>query len=302
MNWTGATNTPYLTSGNSNQPLYIYGSLTFIAGMNISSFAGNVYFESANGGQTITSAGQQFVTNSSTGYTGNIYFDGIGSYTLQDAFSTAGTIYLDAGQLNFNNKNVTASGFNSSTNNVRNLIMGSSAVSITGSGYAWYCASSNLSLGAGTSVITFTYSNGPYFAGGAQIYNNLNFIMATSYSTITDNNNKFNNVSFSGGEDLFRALTMVLMMLFLVVTDKYRADGNSFSKITFASTGEITGNNTTDSVIFQRRTGIHLRQCSIFTVNNYLQANGDCGSWIDIKSGTVGTQGTSVLHQQEKSQ
>ncbi len=98
-----------------------------------------MYFESDSSGQTITSAGKQFVTNSSTGYTGNIYFDGAGSYTMQDAFSTAGTIYLDAGQLNFNSKNVTASGFNSSTSNVRNLIMGNSAVTITGSGYAWYC-------------------------------------------------------------------------------------------------------------------------------------------------------------------
>ncbi len=260
MDWTGATNNPYLSSSTSNGPLYIYGSLTFIAGMNISSFAGNVYFESANGGQTITSAGQQFVTNSSTGYTGNIYFDGIGSYTLQDAFSTAGTIYLDSGQLNFNSKNVTAAGFNSSTNNVRNLIMGTSAVTITGSGYAWYCTTSNLSLGAGTSVITFTYSNGPYFAGGAQIYNNLNFIMATSYSTITDANNTFNNVSFSGGGGFISGANNGFNKVNFGSDGEIQSGGNSFSKITFASTGEITGNNNSRQCNIQRRTGIHNRQ------------------------------------------
>ncbi len=44
MDWTGSTNNPYLTSSTSNDPLYIYGSLTFISAMNIASFTAAIVF------------------------------------------------------------------------------------------------------------------------------------------------------------------------------------------------------------------------------------------------------------------
>jgi len=266
MNWTGATNTPYLASSSSNSPLYIYGSLTFVSGMNIATFKGDVYFESANGGQTITSAGKQFVNSN------NIYFDGIGTYVLQDAFYTTGTIYLDKGQLNFNDKNVTANIFNSNNSNVRSLIMGNSAVTITGYYSAWYCSSTNFSVSAGSSVITFTNAGSVSFQGGSQTYNNLVFNTTSSDGSIYGNNNVFNKVYF--GSDGYIGGT-----------------GNAFSKITFASTGEI-GNSTADSIIFTPGKTYTLSSNTTLTINKYLQANGDCGAWIDIKSGSPGSQAT----------
>ena len=269
MNWTGATNSPYLSSnGHASSPLCIYGSLTFISGMNIASFEGSVYFKSVNAGQTITSAGKQFVK-----YGNNFYFDGIGGYVLQDAFSTTGTLNLNKGQLNFNGKNVTASSFNSNNSNIRNLILGNSAVTITGN-TAWNCNSTNFALSAGSSVITFTYNGWVYFSGGAQTYNNLVFSYGSGTGNIWDNNNIFNKVYFTGDGQI-------------------NSTGNTFSKITFKSTGEINGNiNTADSVIFTAGHAYTLSNGNTFSINNYLEAKGDCGAWINIESDTPGSQAT----------
>ncbi|MBL0310941.1 MAG: hypothetical protein IPP77_15115 [Bacteroidetes bacterium] len=57
MTWTGVANTPTF-AGPSSNTLKIYGSLTFVSGMNLT-FAGPVNFEAISIGKTIT-AGEEF--------------------------------------------------------------------------------------------------------------------------------------------------------------------------------------------------------------------------------------------------
>jgi len=76
MDWSGATNTPTL-AGAIGRSIDIYGSLTLIEDMEFQ-FLGTVNFLSLSTGKTITSAGQSFKRD--------VYFNGIGGWTLTDAF------------------------------------------------------------------------------------------------------------------------------------------------------------------------------------------------------------------------
>ena len=66
--------------------------------------------------------------------------------------------------------------------------------------------------------------------------------------------------------------------------------GNSFSKITFESTGTISGNNIADSVIFTVGQTYTLNYGITLTINNYLQAVGNASSNITIHSNSGGSQ------------
>jgi hypothetical protein len=266
MNWTGAANSPQL-SGTS--AIHINGSLTLISGINISNYTGSVYFESQNAGQTVTSAGKQFHSI--------IYFDN-GEYILQDAFNTTAALYLDKGQLNFNSQNVTAYFFYSYNSNIRSLILGNSAITITGYyynnyNYSWYCSSTNFTVSTGNSVITFTYANSVYFRGGSQPYYNLVFNNgSTNIGYIYDGSNTFNNVTFNGSGSV-------------------NSGNSTFNKVSFVGDGTISGgNNSADSVIFSAGKTYTLGSGNTLTIGSYLQANGGCSNWIDLKSSTPGTQ------------
>ena len=100
MDWTGATNDPTLAG---TATLNIYGSLTLISGMTFS-YSGTTYFKALSTGQEITMAGQSF--------NNHIYFNGIGSWALQDALNIPGkNLYLQTGTLTTNSHDITASRF-----------------------------------------------------------------------------------------------------------------------------------------------------------------------------------------------
>ncbi|MBE0663376.1 MAG: hypothetical protein IH597_13030, partial [Bacteroidales bacterium] len=158
MDWTGTTNNPQFT-GASARSLNIYGSLTLINEMNYN-FMGTVNFKSPSFGNLITSSGKSYLNN--------VVFDGIGSWTLQDAMSIPGhVLYLVNGTLNTNNQDVTMLYFRSEYTSNRTLNLGSSTLTVNlGGSDAWRSNGTNFTVIPGTSKLVF-----PATWGGIYNYN-----------------------------------------------------------------------------------------------------------------------------------
>jgi hypothetical protein len=124
LDWTGVLYNPTFT-GDSNQSLRIYGSLTFSPQMTFS-FAGKVYFESIESGKTITSNGKVFDNDI-------IFLGATGGWTLQDSLTTKAILDFKFGSLITNGKTVRCNRFNSKDyGNIRNLNICNSTIYITG--------------------------------------------------------------------------------------------------------------------------------------------------------------------------
>jgi len=147
MDWTGALFNPSI-AGIASRKLRINGSLTLIAGMSWD-FLGEIYFESAEGGNTLTSAGVALDKN-------HIYFQNEdGAWTLVDELNLGTrTLYLVSGSLNTNNQTVNAGVFNSNYTSIRELIFGSSEIVISStSDRAMHFNGTNMALDAATSAV-----------------------------------------------------------------------------------------------------------------------------------------------------
>ncbi len=122
MDWTGAINHPKFIG---SQPIYINGSLTFIANMTVD-YGTPTYFNASNKSVFITMAGQALPNT--------VFFEGDnGFWNLNDDFRAAGTISLSRGHLKTNDFNITCYRFNSNPTNksfVRILELGSSIMTI----------------------------------------------------------------------------------------------------------------------------------------------------------------------------
>ncbi|TAL67032.1 MAG: hypothetical protein EPN82_15785 [Bacteroidetes bacterium] len=190
MNWTGATNNPTLAGDFNN--LRIYGSLTLINAMYLT-FAGQIYFESINNGNTIRSAGKQLKYNVTFNGTG-------GGWTLQDGLDVTGNISLINGNLYTNNQPVSCSRFVSNNTNIRTLNLGSSVITLTGNGNnpEWNINSSYFSFTAGSSKINFTGSATNVIPGNGLIYYFMTFKDSSSTHTLNDSSS-YRRVEFKGG-------------------------------------------------------------------------------------------------------
>ncbi|MFN8305193.1 MAG: gliding motility-associated C-terminal domain-containing protein [Ferruginibacter sp.] len=261
MTWTGALNTPTLAGANSSQ-LKLYGSLTFIAAMNLT-YTGTVSFEATTPGQSITSAGKTFrntVTLSGVG----------GSWTLADAFSASAILSLDNGTFNSNNQPVTATQFISVSGALRTLNMGSSVFTLTAqAGWNAY-PSTGFTLNSGTSVINLPAGNAS-FAGGDLVYYDLTLNAGGGIS----GNNSFHNVVFG--------------------SDGSVLDNNSFNSLTFSRNGILYGNNNFGNLVCTAGYDYVLKDGMTQTIVGNFSANGNCGSLITLKSSIAGNQ-ASISH------
>ena len=191
MDWTGATNNPTLTM--TSKTWWIYGSLTLISAMTVSSsFSHNIYFKATTTGKTITFAGNHSSFNC------GFWFDGAGGgWTLQDEMYTSSasnrTITLTRGSLDTNNQTITTGGFNSSNTNTRSLTLGSSTISC-GRGFN-ISSTTGLTFDAGTSTINIT-GYGDFDSGGLT-YNDLNFTAAIG--NVITGENTFSDLTVTGG-------------------------------------------------------------------------------------------------------
>lgn len=264
MTWTGAANNPTL-AGTSSAILKIYGSLTFTNAMTMN-YGGQVRFEAVTPGKTITMAAKSFNEL--------VTFAGIGgSWTLQDAFSTARRISLEHGVLNTNNKTVNAVEFYSvvpPAPTARGLNMGSSVFNISGSADCWNVQSSGITLNCGTSVIN-CISFAPNFLGGNLTYYDLNFTLNTpgAQGKIFDTN-IFHDVVFAAKGTLLQS--------------------NNFHNLTFLGDGEFNNNNTCNDLTFSAGHTYVLNAGKTQSVSGSFIANGNCGAYIDIHSNDPGSQ------------
>ncbi|HOY20102.1 MAG TPA: hypothetical protein PLC89_22500, partial [Haliscomenobacter sp.] len=156
MTWTGAAGTPTLT-GSKDKGIHVFGSLTFVNNLR-QNFQGNFYFEGANTGNIITSAGRIFNRD--------VYVEGSGTWALADSLSVFNTIYFNQGDFNTANQQVFAHNFLSRESRIRKLTLGGSLWTMRNrepqnyNVLDWNINPINLSLDAGNSTIDFSNQYG----------------------------------------------------------------------------------------------------------------------------------------------
>jgi hypothetical protein len=260
MTWTGVTNTPSFNSSSSSNTFNVYGSITLVTGMNYN-FNGPLYFLSNGPGNTITSAGKTF--------NNEIYFNGTGTWTLQDNFNHGSwkTIRLNSGTLHTNDKTFNVWSFASTPcpTSARTVTLGSSIVNVQDS---WYVHADNLSLNAGTSTININYQN---TGGNMQNsfcncgiytlnYNNVNFTASSGVSSL--------NTSYSNATCRVNAV---------------------FNNLSFSAGGNINGDNTIGTLSLTPFSTYNLQSGRTQTITNNINFNSACNAGVTIQSNTTGS-------------
>ena len=148
MNWTGATGNPEFL-GSLEKNLHLFGSLTLIPGMQFK-VEGDLFFESSQAGNTITSAGKTFAKNAT--------FNGAGSWLLADSMSVTEDLFLLQGSLNTNSQQLALRRFESLVTSARQLKLENSYVKVRVADFqylSWRATSENFLFDAGNSTIEF---------------------------------------------------------------------------------------------------------------------------------------------------
>jgi hypothetical protein len=308
MNWTGVGSTPIL-AGTNTVSLVISGSVTFVAGMNITATSA-VVFDGPVMGQTITMAGQSFK--------GTVTFASIiGGWILQDGFTTTSSITLASGLLNTNSKAVSATSFTSTGSAPRSLVLGSSVITLSsGSNSAWNTSTStNLTMDAGTSEIIFNSNSSP---GLNSSPDSVAFFKVTSSNgtgtfTIAGNNIFNGRVRVSqalstSGTSQWKDSVIVLGTAAIsnnnVFTGVVSVTGtatistgsaNSFRKLILLNNATVNSDNMYDTLVLtQARTYSFLTGTNqtIKAPNGRIIAQGTCTQLVTIRSVSNGTPHT----------
>jgi fibronectin-binding autotransporter adhesin len=182
--YTGSVNASARTSPltiSFSFGLALYGSWTNGSGITISGTQG-LGFNGRNT-QTITSAGKSFTCPLVVNSFG-------GTVELADALNIGGqTLTVTNGTFDTKGYNVTAGGLSSSNSNVREIKLGASTVTLSGS--FTLTTSTNLTLDAGTSSLVMF--SGP-FNGGGQTFYDVSFTTTSAGTTSINQSNTFNNL------------------------------------------------------------------------------------------------------------
>ncbi len=149
----------------SNAANTLFRNLNIPAAMTVAAGASVYTFAATSGTKTITMNGHVAIGLAFT-------FNGIGgTWQLQDALTTTGTITLTNGSLDFNGKTLTCGAISTSNSNTRTLAVGSATSVITGSGAAAFNAGTATGLTVtGAGIISMTSSSAKTFAGGGGTY------------------------------------------------------------------------------------------------------------------------------------
>lgn len=255
--WRDAEFQPSLL-GPSNSNLQIFGTMDLLPDMNFE-FAGPIYFEANNPGQTITTRNVKFHNSAN-----NIYFSGLGGeWTLIDALDVGASeankniIYLQYGSLLTNNQYLNCFSFMANVNGVRNLELDSSLVDVKND---WYVNGGNMTMLENNSLIRidsgeFTQVYGEYFP-----YNNVllnsetqqQSILSRSVDTLLFNNIHFNNDGEIYGSNCLVDANHIHFTNNGKVNTKYSLTENIYmiDTLLFEGTGSIYGNDTVNYVQF----------------------------------------------------
>lgn len=229
INFTGATGTPAWTNTIAQS---IFGSITLISGMTIT------------GTNTLTLAGRSSysLTSAAKQYTQAVSIIApSGTYTLNDAFSTAGAFTLTNGGFTAVTFNVTALTVSSSNSNTRSLTLGTGTWTLTSTSTAtvWNLATTTgLTFSGASSIITIstTSTNTRTFSGGGLTYGTLTYTVAGSTGKLTlIESNTFSVLNFS---DVTNARTLEFTAgttTTIVNTNGFNVQGTSGKLMTIQS-------------------------------------------------------------------
>ena len=177
INCTGFTGT---LSGSA--AITVAGGFTFVAAMGFT-YGGTF---TITGSGTLTSAGKTFVG-------GGMFLNApAGTVNLGDALSMGFNFSMQAGTFNTNNFNLTCQNIQAFSTGTRAINLGSSTVTSTGSFFR-----GDITLNAGTSQINMTGAS-PTFGGNGGTFHNVAFTNTTAGTVTINDNNTFNNLSFTG--------------------------------------------------------------------------------------------------------
>jgi hypothetical protein len=251
MDWTGSLYAPVFTNNNG---ITVSGSLRLINAMTA---GGTFVFNSSTAGRTITTAGRTL---------GQMYFNGTGSWIIQDDVTTNSTMTLAMGTLNTNGKNITVPYFFSNTNNTRSLVTGGSKFTLTGSNNdMWSVTAAGMTANLSATDLVFTGS-GVNFYGGGFTYRDVSFLGTTSNTSVSDNNT-FRNVTFSNPNTL------------------YLYGSNTFNDVVFSGSVNLyNGNSYHDLTLTAGKT---YSFGGTQTLTGTLLANGTCTSFITMTGTTI---------------
>jgi hypothetical protein len=189
LNFTGFTGT---LAGTST--IQFFGNLTLVSGMTWT-HTGAINTMASSASWSITTAGKT-LGSLNIGVNG-----GTATWTLQDALILSGALTVTQATFTTNNFNVTATQLSSSNSNTRTINLGSSTVTLSGTGAAVnFSAQTGLTFNAGTSTIVCSGSGaGVSFSatGGATFYN-LSLTSTATSSASMSGTNTFNNFSVAG--------------------------------------------------------------------------------------------------------
>ncbi len=185
MTWAGVSNAPIM-AGDDTTSLRIYGSLTLVENM-LLDYHGILFFEATSPGQTITSAGNTFLST--------MIFQGTGGgWILADDFASIGAIFMIRGTFDTGSNNLSCIRFESTGSGPRTILLGTSLVTLE----YWKINATNLILDADQSefaVRTLMITE----SGSRVIYNNVVFTDLEG-SLVSDNvHTVYNIVQFAAG-------------------------------------------------------------------------------------------------------
>lgn len=192
INFTGSTGTPdWRFNGGL---VTVYGSITLISGMVLSS----------TGGMNLLGRGTHTLKSAGNTYLQAFIMDSVGgTYTLLDDFATSNssTFSMNRGALYANGFNFSTRAFTSTANNTRIVDMGTGTWYLTAAaGTPWNIGGTGLTFNGGSATIslpTATASN-QTFAGGGQTYGTLTYNVAGSTGMLDITGaNTFNTINFS---------------------------------------------------------------------------------------------------------
>jgi hypothetical protein len=177
MDWTGATNTPNLSSSSGN--LQLFRNLVTISDMTwtatVPLYLRGVTSINTNG----LSLGSYIYS-----FVSFVSLDLLSDLTI---LSNTGFYFVSAGTVNTNNFNITTPAVNVSDSTVRTLNLGSSTITVS---INWTGLGSNLTVNAGTSKIVMTGNNRTFNGDGLTFYN----LQCTGTPITITGSNTFNKI------------------------------------------------------------------------------------------------------------
>ncbi|MFU8843789.1 MAG: gliding motility-associated C-terminal domain-containing protein [Bacteroidales bacterium] len=269
MNWTGSELFLPVFSGNTENSLYIYGSLTFHDAVNLD-YEGITYFESCETDQTIKSSGTVF--NNSTIFQGRT-----GGWVFIDDFSTKEDIILTCGSINTNDHVVSCRNFLSPDSNLREILLNDSKWIVNNK---WILNAHKLNFEGGSSTIHAGYLFNT-FNGGIIVYNDVTMnISDPSFNSTISNDSvycRFNKVHFFSPNNGIIRGDCSIDSAFFENPSGFIYDNDSINFVWFKNEGTLAGGgHQVKSVIFEGPgyiTGFCTVNSAIFNASGFISGN-----------------------------